>query len=186
MIQTIILDIEGTITTPGGSTGRFINNLQTKLQSLEARGLRVILCSGRDLQYIKGFKKRWGLFASSPIIAENGCVIFDGKSELITFDPAKFAHKDIRNKLSNTNIHDFAEFDPAKQYLVTIYPKGFVSGLEAKLDDVPKILEFAKPILSDLDLTITHSSCSVDIQPKGVDKLHGLKALIHHIPSIDL
>ena len=40
--------------------------------------------------------------------------------------------------------------------------------------------------MDDLDLTITHSSCSVEIQPKGVDKLHGLKALIHHIPSIDL
>jgi HAD superfamily hydrolase (TIGR01484 family) len=186
MIRSIFLDIEGTITTPGGSAGKSIKSLQSKLQSLEGRGLRIILCSGRDMQYIQEFKKRWRLLVSSPIIAENGCVIFDGKSEMITFDQSQLDPYMVGNKFSDTSLPEIAELDPAKKYMVTIYPKGFVAGLQARLEDVTKILEYTIPILADLELTITHSSCSVDIQPKGVDKLHGLKTLIQHIPSINL
>ena len=186
MIDILILDIEGTITTSGGSPGGRQSELQDRLHELEQKGCSVILCSGRDLAYIRDLKHAWGLKEYSPIIAENGCVIFDGTNEYITFNVSDFDPDKIISKLSRTSLLTFAEFDPAKKYMATVYPKGFSTGVAFTSDQVRTIFEFVKPILSDMDIAITYSSCSVDILPKDMDKMHGLKALHDRLASLDL
>ncbi len=186
MITTIILDIEGTITNPRGDVGSRNKELMDKLQILERKGIAIILCSGRDLRYIQNFKATSGLSNKSQIIAENGCVIFDDLEQHVTFNISDYDPEPIRTRLAKTDVLGFAEFDPAKQYMVTLYPKGFLSGAMVNLSIIQEIYEYVRTHLANFELNITYSSASVDIMPSGVDKLHGLKALVSHSRSIEL
>lgn len=183
--QIILLDIEGTITNPRGDNSTGVAILQTKLSSLEASGGNVILCSGRDLVYIQRLREAWNLSPTSPAISENGCEIFDGTNQFTTFEGVDYSPVKIRELLSIDDILDKAEFDPAKKYMVTLYPKGFSGGVSYTQNDIFEILDLVKPRLSDLQLNITYSSASVDIMPDGVDKLHGFQALANQLGNIN-
>jgi HAD superfamily hydrolase (TIGR01484 family) len=180
----ILLDIEGTITNPRGDPGKGNTILKQKLRDLEAHDHTIIFCSGRDIKYINELKTRWVLSKQSPIIAENGCVVFDGINEHAAVPTAEFAPGAIRKRLLESNILEFAEFDPAKRYMITLYPKGFAAGAMVDQNQIFKILGSVTAQLSDVRLNITYSSASVDIMPDGVDKLHGLKALVSRSRSL--
>jgi HAD superfamily hydrolase (TIGR01484 family) len=187
MTYTLILDIEGTITIANGTIGLAKDELQKRLQALETQDKQIILCSGRDLAYIHRLKADWGLAYHSPIIAEDGCVNFDGKKEILTFDPTKHDPQIIRDRLIYDNIFEIAEFDPYKQYVITIYPTGFSSGIEYTAKQIQNIFNKVKEYLADFnDTTVTYSSCSVEVLPFGMNKVVGLKAMLHQVPSIDL
>jgi len=186
MYEHLILDIEGTITTDYGETGKGYKELSAKLAELESSDITVILCSGRDIKYMKQLKGEWNLKQRSPLIGENGCVIFDGDSKELTFDKWKFSATKIMESLFEKNILVYAELDPAKEHMVTLYPKGYSYGLEYNQDQIMEIYKIVSETLADFDQTITYSSASVDIMPQGVNKLHGLKALLDKIPILDL
>ena len=185
-VNTIILDIEGTLTNPRGDAGKCNYELRNKLNELEEGGRLLILCSGRDIAYINNLKTEWGLSTSSQVIAENGCLVFDGFKEYVTYNTSTFAPRSIRERILSINILEFAEFDLAKKYMVTLYPKGFSAGAMVSQGQILKIFESTKPQLSDLELNITYSSASVDIMPKGVNKLFGLKNLVTLLGSTPL
>ncbi len=186
MFDTIILDIEGTITNPRGDAGKENRALQTKLRDLERLGFAIVLCSGRDLTYIQNFKARWGLTTNSPVISENGCCIFDGDNEHVTFDLSGYDPEPIRERLLELNILEFAEFDSAKRYMVSLYLKGFSSGVEFTQAQITEMYDQVKPELTDFKINLTYSSASIDIMPNGVDKLHGLKALVRRLKTLEL
>lgn len=186
MVWTIILDIEGTITTAGGVHGERTAELQERLSALESTGSTIILCSGRNLEYIRQFKMNWGLTPNSPIIAEDGCIIFDGVKEYVTFDMSMYNPGVIKDQLLIPQVITLAEFDQAKQFMITLYPKGFSEGLDFTSEQVDNIFKLVKNNLADFDITLTHSSCSVDVLPRGMDKLIGLKALEQRTPFLEL
>ena len=178
MNYTLLLDIEGTITDNRGFDGKHTDVLQGKLRGLESSGVNIIFCSGRDLKYIQNLKRVWGLNISRPIIAENGCVVFDGITELATFDRSKYPHSAIQKRLAETKLFEMAELDSAKRHVITIYPMGFSLGVEYTQQQVQDIYDLVRSELAEFELSITYSSASVDIMPRGVDKLFGLKVLI--------
>jgi HAD superfamily hydrolase (TIGR01484 family) len=185
MVQTLILDIEGTITTAGGVNGKRSAELKELLSALEGTGSIIILCSGRNLEYIRHFKINWGLAPNSPIIAEDGCIIYDGVKEYITFDLSMYNPGVIKDQLLVPQVISLAEFDQAKQFMITLYPKGFSEGLEFTSEQVDNIFKLVKNNLDNFDITLTHSSCSVDVLPSGMDKLIGLKALEQRFTTFD-
>lgn len=186
MYENLILDIEGTITNDYGVTGKGFKKLSAKLSKLEASSVTVILCSGRDINYMKELKNDWKLKQRSPLIGENGCVIFDGDTKELTFDKWKFSSKKIMDRLFEKNILVYAEMDLAKEQMVTLYPKGYSYGIEYDQEQIMEIYKVVNETLVDFEKTITYSSASVDIMPPGVNKLHGLKALNVKIPILDL
>jgi HAD superfamily hydrolase (TIGR01484 family) len=188
MITTLILDIEGTLTSSQGRPGNATIQLQAALQNFERSGKhdKVILCSGRELEFIQKFKSAWGIQPNSAVIAEDGCVVFDGKSEHYTFDTAKYSPELIKRRLLDLNILSIAEFDPAKKFMVTLYPLGFSTGADVTPEQRMKIFELVKPLTAEFDFNLTHSSVSVDFLPLGVDKLHGLKILTQYMKLVTL
>ncbi len=185
MITTLILDIEGTLTDSGGAVGKKTTELQERLQALEGNGKTIIMCSGRDFKYIQEFKHTWGLIQKTPVIAEDGCIIFDGEQDYLTFDQLKYDPEVIKKSLLEPKLHSLIELDPAKQIMITMYPKGFLVGVKFTYAQIDEIFNYVKTKVNDFDIALTHSSCSVDILPSGVDKLFGLKELIQHLPTLD-
>ena len=186
MCLTLLLDIEGTITDSRGGESNRTGALQQKLKTIESSGTVLIFCSGRDLRYIQDFKHAWGLSTDSPVIAENGCVIFDGVDKITPFDTTKYPHDLLLERLLDANLLAYGEVDPAKEQVITLYPKGFSYGLPYTQKQILDILEFTEGELTGQNVNITYSSASVDIMPKGVDKLFGLIELQRRLPSVTL
>jgi hypothetical protein len=175
MLQPIC-DIEGTLMDNSGR--RIPTTLISYLQKLEARGIRLILCSGRDKSYQLNLRRQWGLADTEvSLIAENGCVVVYRDHEYVTFDAASYPREKIVDKLIAENILACAEFDPAKKYVITLYPKGFSRGRKFTQTDVMRIYEQVKDVLQEFEYTIVYSSASTDIMPRYVDKSSGLRKL---------
>ncbi|WP_455392369.1 HAD family hydrolase [[Eubacterium] cellulosolvens] len=186
MINTIILDIEGTLTTAQPTPCKPNQALRIKLHTLQRSGVTIILCSGRELDFIQRFKAIWEITPGSPVIAEDGCVVFDGEAEHITFDPSTYTPEKIKEDILTLGIKTLAEFDPAKRYMVTLYPLSFLACQKVTHTQVQEIYDRVVHLSDKYDVDLTHSSASVDFLPKDVDKLYGLKALVQRVKSIDL
>jgi HAD superfamily hydrolase (TIGR01484 family) len=166
-------DLEGTLSE---KSGRVTSPALIKiLAQLESTGNALLLCSGRDREYLVDWKRRHGLRHDSPFVTENGCVVvYDGKVYL-TFEPAKFDRERIIEMLSCAGILEIGEFDPKKQFVVTIYPRGFSDGKDYSLQQVRQLFERVKEILKDIECTIMFTSASAEITPDGISKATGLK-----------
>ncbi|MFC2153858.1 HAD family hydrolase [Candidatus Altiarchaeota archaeon] len=172
----LVLDVEGTLTD---KSGRFIEEeLLEKLRAFEGKGAPVVFCSGRDVLYLQEKREEWGLSSSGDFVAENGCVVFlEGKEE-VTFDKASFPREQLIDLIEESDILEEGELDPRKKYMITIYPKGFLEGIDYNSSQIQDLLKKTEKILSSQNITVTYSSASVDIIPKGIDKGFGLQFLV--------
>ena len=71
MYKLIVFDLDGTLAEPG--QGIMPENL-AMLHSLEERGMRIAICSGKPTYYLCGFMRQVGLKAPI-LVGENGAVI---------------------------------------------------------------------------------------------------------------
>ncbi|MFH1722761.1 MAG: HAD family hydrolase [Candidatus Altiarchaeota archaeon] len=170
----LVFDVEGTLTD---KSGRYIeDDLLERLRVLHRSGFSLILCSGRDVSYLVEKINEW-ILPITDFVAENGSVIVVRGKEILTYNPSPFPREKIIEKIESIDILAKGEFDPAKKHMITIYPRGFLKGKDYSSKDIQILLKKTKQILKGFDATITYSSASVDIIPKGVDKGTGLKKL---------
>lgn len=183
--KIILLDIDGCIMPPNRSEANLlkINKLKDYVhQTLKNQSLpKVTIYTGRSQEYVEFLSQVIGLVNSDiPFVIENGCALYFpiSKTTKATFENTRTTQKAksiLQEKLPNN------PFEP-KKYIVTINPVENQTILELK--------ELTIGILKDFNildaLEVTNSASSVDILPKGINKLYGVKYLIQHYLSKDI
>ncbi|OYT45323.1 hypothetical protein B6U90_03570 [Thermoplasmatales archaeon ex4484_6] len=171
----LLLDIEGTITNRSGyATG---TGLIRALSLIEAKGIPVILCSGRDLRYMTNLRKRWGLEPMKGAIAENGCIVVPYAEGIHGAVPDPNAERmDRKNILERLEmLHGLIEIDPFKSYIFSIYVPGYMDGRDYSEGQLDEIFSFVKDALKGIECQIIKTSASVEVIPEGVDKGTGIR-----------
>jgi HAD superfamily hydrolase (TIGR01484 family) len=173
--RTLIADIEGTLTDRSGRSSS--EELLHRLGELESGGVMVVLCSGRSAAYQAALREKWGLDPGGPCVAENGCSIFWQGREYVTFDPSRFDRDVVMGFLEERGIGELGEFDPDKNFAVTIYPPGFLRGAPYSARDIARLYRFLGKQLKGSSYGLFYTSASCEVLPEGVDKGTGLERL---------
>lgn len=79
--MTIFYDVDGTLAAAFEAPPPLMRRL---LSSLEAAGVRQVLCSGKNHECLAGLARGLGLMRSTVVIAENGAIVFDWRSLEVT------------------------------------------------------------------------------------------------------
>jgi len=174
--RTLIADIEGTLTDRSGRHSS--EELLHRLGELEAGGVLIVLCSGRSVSYQRALREKWGLDPGGPCVAENGCCIFWEGREYVTFDPGTFDREVLVSYLVERGALDRGEFDPDKEFAVTLYPPGFMKGADYSPADIDAMYRFLKKHLKGSNYGLFYTSASCEVLPAGVDKGTGLERLL--------
>ena len=181
--KIILLDIDGCIMPPNRSEADLLklNKLKDYVhQTLKDKSLpKITIYTGRSQEYVEFLSQIIGLVNSDiPFVIENGCALYFpmSKTTKATFENTKATQKAksiLQEKLPNN------PFEP-KKYIVTINPTENQTIAELK-DLIIDILKNLK-ILDALE--VTNSASSVDVLPKGINKLYGVKYLIkNYLPK---
>lgn len=175
-IRTVMADIEGTLTDKSGRHSS--EALLHRLGDLEARGVLLVLCSGRSVRYQRELREKWGLDPEGPCVAENGCSIFWKGREIIAYDYPAFQREVLISYLSERGAEKLGEFDPDKRHAITLYPPGFLEGMDYSPDDITALYRFLRKHLKGSRYGVFYTSASVEVLPEGVDKGTGLDLLM--------
>ena len=73
-LKAVAIDLDGTLFDDNSPPVSIIS----KLRSVQAKGMVVMLCSGRALPYLTGVAKILGL--NGPLVAEDGMIVFDQRT----------------------------------------------------------------------------------------------------------
>jgi len=175
-IRTVFADIEGTLTDRSGRHSS--EALLHRLGDLEARGVLLVLCSGRSVRYQQELREKWGLDPEGPCVAENGCCIFWKGMEIITYDYPAFQRDVLISYLTERGAGKLGEFDPDKRHAITLYPPGFLEGMDYSPEDITRLYRFLLKHLKGSRYGVFYTSASVEVLPEGVDKGTGLDLLM--------
>jgi len=159
-----IFDVDGTLCSLGRKLGEpLAPEVAEGLRSLENRGNRIVLATGRPAQFALGIALGAGL--NDPIIiGDNGCVMSDMKAEKeihIAERPAEMERlmDEIASKYGES-----IYFAP-NQVSCSIFPK---EGMKLKGEIRRHIRKFVKS--SGGSLKIFEHESAIDVTPGGVDK----------------
>ncbi|MEM4729475.1 MAG: HAD-IIB family hydrolase [Thermoplasmata archaeon] len=184
--RALAADIEGTLTDKSGR--RTSAQLVGALRRLEVQGVLVILCSGRGVEYQRTLRRRWGLSPEAPLVAENGCSIFIGGREILTYRPTGFRRDKLLKRLQAMGVGAVGELDPEKRHAITVYPRGFMKGGDYTEEDIDRICDFLRKALRGVQCRIFRTSASGEVLPAGTDKGRGLRLLLRElrIPPLEV
>jgi len=73
-LKAVAIDLDGTLFDDNSPPVSVVS----KLRSVQAKGIVVMLCSGRALPYLTGVVKILGL--NGPLVAEDGMIVFDQRT----------------------------------------------------------------------------------------------------------
>lgn len=172
----LLLDIEGTITDASGRDMGY--PLQVALRRVQSEGTPTILCSGRDIDYMNEFRKRWGLGPMRGGIAENGSVVipFPVGPSGAEVDPKAclMDRQGIIDRLEGDGVFENAEMDPAKRYILSIYVPGYMEGKPYTVEQLAALYDSVTASIREMECQIILTSASVEVVPVGVDKGTGI------------
>lgn len=164
-IKAVAIDLDGTLFdgSPPSLT------VVSKIRGVQARGISVMLCSGRALPYLTGVAKILGV--NGPLIAEDGMIVFDQSNgrRYVMGDVKQL--EEIR-KLALQHITEGVETKKPqhiKELIFTLEPNPNVP-LQLLYEKALKIKEQYK-----LSLNISRSNQMVNILPDGANKGVALK-----------
>jgi hydroxymethylpyrimidine pyrophosphatase-like HAD family hydrolase len=182
----IAADVEGCITPP--------NRAQVDLRKFQKlRGYcefvklhpefpPLVVYTGRSQGYVELLAQCLGMLDNPidlPFVIENGSALYHPTSKrttpLVTFDQVK-AVKEAQLILSEEL--PLNTFEP-KTYMVTLNPQ-VAQSIDELREHITLILK-ERQILDQL--TITNTASAVDITPKGVNKLSGLREVLKYYPK---
>lgn len=170
MYRLIVFDLDGTLAEAG--QGITPENL-CMLRALEARGMRIAVCSGKPTYYLCGFMRQVGL-AAPILVGENGAVIQLGVDlPPRDYHVAPYSEDARRSLRLLRDAIDEALPDmwyQPNQVALTPFPK---SGHE--FDIIDGCIRALKPQLRDITI-YRHSDC-FDFVPVGITKYSGLRRL---------
>ena len=170
MYKLVVFDLDGTLAEAG--RGITPENLEM-LRQLEARGLRIAICSGKPTYYLCGFMRQVGL--SAPIlVGENGAVIQFGVDlppkdyHIVPYsEAAKSSIRLIRDAIDRA-LPD-VWYQP-NQTALTPFPES-----ENEFDIISDCIAALRPQLQDITI-YRHFDC-FDFIPNGISKQSGLRLL---------
>jgi len=184
--QIFAIDIDGCIMPPG-RTKADLNKLQ-KLEKYcnQARQStllpQIVIFTGRSQEYVEFLSQIVGLLDCPfelPFVIENGTAIYfptDKRTQSI-IPLAKVKKITQARELLMSQLPDHP-FEP-KQYIITLNPV-----TDEPIDDLgQKVKQLLQRHNIFDDFTVTSSASSIDILPRGIDKLHGLKYIMQHYLS---
>ena len=164
-LKAVAIDLDGTLFDDGFTPVETI----AKLRSVSAKGIIVMLCSGRALPYLTGVSKILGL--NGPLIAEDGMIVFDqmtGKKYIM----GDVKQLEAMRKIASQQITEGIETkrpQHIKELIFTLEPNPNIS-LHLLYE---KTLEIKKQ--HNLALNISRSNQMVNILPEGANKGVALK-----------
>ncbi|OQB06440.1 MAG: Alginate biosynthesis protein AlgA [bacterium ADurb.Bin212] len=139
----IFYDVDGTLAEPFMAPP---HNLLKAIKSLDRAGIKQVLCSGKNKEYLSGLARVLGLSATSDIIAENGGVIFDWKKQnmhKVNRKSSKIAA--LKPKISKI-LKNYQYYEEPKDTIATYFIKDL-----SKLEEVTKqIKEVVAPYSLDV------------------------------------
>jgi HAD superfamily hydrolase (TIGR01484 family) len=158
-IKLVALDVDGTIAEPSKPVKR---EIAEKLQTLEGRGVRIVLASGKSSSYLSGLARGMGI-KNPLLIGENGCVIFDP----VEIKEIKLVERPMEIlTIESEVVSRFADsiwLQPT-QVELTIFPK-----VKKTLPElISCVRESVKPF-SEKVVMFEHED-AIDILPTGIDK----------------
>lgn len=119
--NVIFYDVDGTLALPFESPPVRLRKL---LHSLDRAGVRQVLCSGKNKEYLAGLARGLGLSNCAEVIAENGGVIFDWKKQIV-HKVAEREKKKVRAIYSSvmSEVNDLEIYEEPKETIITIFVK---------------------------------------------------------------
>lgn len=170
MYKLIVFDLDGTLAEVGqGITPETLRMLRT----LEARGMRIAICSGKPTYYLCGFMRQVGL-AAPILVGENGAVIQLG----VDLPPRDYHvapySEDARRSLillrdAIDKVLPDMWYQP-NQTALTPFPKS-----EREFAIIDGCIRALEPQLRDITI-YRHFDC-FDFVPDGITKRSGLRRL---------
>ncbi len=165
-LKAVAIDLDGTLFDDNFPPPI---NVIAKLRSVQAKGITVMLCSGRALPYLTGVAKILGL--NGPLIAEDGMIVFDQTTG------KKYVMGDVKQleairKIASQQITEGVETKKPqhiKELIFTLEPN----------PNIPLQLLYEKTLEikthHNLALNISRSNQMVNILPDGTNKGAALK-----------
>ena len=174
MFRLIIFDLDSTLAPLGKGIGEKELEL---LKKMEAKGVRIAICSGKTCDYLCGFLRQVGI--QDPIlIGENGAVIRFGVDlpprhyhRIPILEDTALALKEIRQILETHFPHIW--FQPNKVG-VTPFPT-----CEKEFEEIQKILD--DWMLGKEGIQVFRHIDSFDIVPAGLDKAIGIQYVLEQL-----
>lgn len=164
-LKAVAIDLDGTLFDRNPP----LLSVVSKLRDVQAKGLSILLCSGRALPYLTGASKILGV--NGPLIAEDGMIVFDQRtgSRYIMGDTKQL--KEIR-KLAAEHIKEGAETrkpQHVKELIFTLEPNPGHS-LQSLYKKVLEVKD-----RWNLSLNVSRSDLMVNVLPFGANKGTALK-----------
>ncbi|MBI2127443.1 MAG: phosphoglycolate phosphatase [Thaumarchaeota archaeon] len=159
-MKAVAIDLDGTFFDDNPP----LLDLIAKLREVQARGIIVLLCSGRALPYLTGVSKILGV--DGPLIAEDGMIVYDQNSA------QRYVMGDVKQleeirRLASKHIKEGVETKKPqhiKELIFTLEPKPGVP-LQTLYEKVLRLKEEW-----NLSLNISRSNQMVNILPYGANK----------------
>lgn len=167
-VKALALDLDGTVF----GDGELNLDEVVLLRMLQEKGVKVILCTGRNLHYVLGIARCLG--TDGPVICEEGTIVYDQSTHARMFNgelsDLNTLRENLKNWLPTCVIPKEAHHD--KEIILALDRNPRVD-LDLFVEEVKAVLEERK-----MNLVITRSDEMINIMPQGVDKGVGLsKAL---------
>ncbi len=159
-MKAVAIDLDGTFFDDNPP----LLDLIAKLRKIQARGITVMLCSGRALPYLTGVSKILG--ADGPLIAEDGMMVYD------QINAKRYVMGDVKQleeirRLASKHITEGIETKKPqhiKELIFTLEPKPGVP-LQILYEKVLKLKNGRS-----LSLNVSRSNQMVNILPYGANK----------------
>lgn len=161
----IFYDVDGTLAEPFAAPPQ---NLLKAIKSLDRAGVKQVLCSGKNKDYLSGLARVLGLGATSDIIAENGGVIFDWKRQKFhrIYENAN-GLKTIKPKISEI-IKKYQHYEELKETAATYFIKDITKTesaakeIEKKVTPLGFMVKFYRDGAIDILNDSVHKGLAVD------------------------
>lgn len=170
MIKLIVFDLDNTLAEQG--KGILASDIE-KLKKLEAKGIKIAICSGKPVHYLSGFMRQVGL-KKPYLLGENGAVLQAGvelpPKELYILPYSKQAKESlafIKNEI-DAKLPDIW-YQP-NMVGVSPFPK-----CDDEFEIITELLKENADKLQDIQI-YRHPDC-FDIIPSGIDKRAGVHFL---------
>lgn len=170
MIKLVAFDIDGTLAEVGCP---IMDKNVILLKKIEAKGVKIVISSGKSVYYQMGMFRQVGL--KDPVfIGENGCCIAIGSSL-----PPDTLHLPIPASYAKQRADILADITSRYAGRFWLQPNEVILTLFFKDDETKHLLQqyFSFP---PSFVTVYEHIDSFDIVPKGIDKYVSLEAVCNH------
>jgi phosphoglycolate phosphatase (TIGR01487 family) len=163
LIRLLAIDVDGTITINRKTYKVYLPAINA-LRKVERRGIEVALVSGNSIQVLRGLARYFGF--SGGLVGENGCVLWDGKSEEEETLCNEIDREFVYSLASKYNMRPSWQ-NKCKKFDLAFYPNYDIKDI--KINEIQNNLKGVKVLISGY---------AIHFLPYNADKSLGLGELM--------